>query len=79
MNKVLNIYEIEEYAQDHGFDSCKFVAINKHGKIFQGQFIDAYYGMVEIPELGEGFIMLSNLRKELGNDCLEFIPVEFEG
>lgn len=73
---VLNAYELEEYAKDNGFDSLEFMMISP--KIFKGKFLDAYYGMIQIPEIGEGFIMLKELIKQFGFDNLKFVVLESE-
>lgn len=73
-NLVLNAYELEEYAKDNGFDSVEFMMISPN--IFKGKFLDAYYGMIQIPELGEGFIMLKELIKQCGFDDLKFMVLK---
>jgi L-alanine-DL-glutamate epimerase-like enolase superfamily enzyme len=71
----MNIYEIEEYAKEKGYDSVKFSIMTVLGKVFIGEFIDAYFGMIRIPELGDDIIMLSALRKEYGSDFFIFTPI----
>lgn len=77
MGAVMNIVEIEEYAKDHGFDSCEFLMMTKDGGIFNGKFLDAYFGFVQIPQLGDGFIRLSDIRKEYGFDFCSFVPLDY--
>ena len=58
----MNIHEIEEYAKNNGFDSVKFI-IKINGRKFEGKFLDAYLGMINIPSIKEdGFIMLNSIR-----------------
>jgi hypothetical protein len=45
----LNIYQIEKYAQDNGFNSVEFYVLNPLGKKMRGSFVDAYMGMITIP------------------------------
>lgn len=71
----MNITEIEEYAKENGFDSCEFLMITQNGGTFNGKFLDAYFGFVQIPKLGDGFIRLSEIRKEYGSDFCSFIPL----
>lgn len=72
----LNVTEIEEYAKDNGFDSLPFLMMTKKGGVFSGKFLDAYYGLVQIPELGEGFIRLNDIVKQFGFDFITFIPLD---
>jgi hypothetical protein len=72
---ALNFTEIEEHAKSNGFDSCEFIMMTKNGGIFNGHFLDAYYGFVRIPELGDGFIRLDDIRKQYGFDFCSFIPL----
>ncbi|WP_090739387.1 hypothetical protein [Paenibacillus sp. Mc5Re-14] len=72
----MNIYEIQEYAKDHGFDSLKFAMTNRNGATFYGHFLDAYFGMIMIPEIGDGFIVISHLIQEYGFDEFEFTVLE---
>lgn len=74
MARTMNIYEITEYAKEHGFDSLEFLMVNQNGGEFKGKFLDAYVGFVQIPELGKGFIQLDLLVKEFGFDFFSFIP-----
>lgn len=72
----MNIYEVQEYAKDHGFDSVNFIMVNRAGRSFEGRFLDAYFGMIAIPEISSGFILLSDLIKEYGIHEFEFYVEE---
>jgi sugar phosphate isomerase/epimerase len=72
----MNIFQIREYAEEIGFDSVEFIIKNPKGDEFKGRFLDAYFGLVLIPELGDGFINLTKLQREYGNDFFEFIPTK---
>ena len=74
--EILNAYELEEHAKEHGFDSTEFMMLSP--TIFKGKFLDAYLGMIQIPDLGDGFIMLKELIKQCGFDNLKFIVLESE-
>lgn len=68
----MNIYQIEKYAQEKGFNTVRFLMFNKKGGFFVGKFLDAYFGMVHIDRLGEGFIRLEDLIKQFGDDAFTF-------
>lgn len=74
----MNFVEIEEYARNHDYDSCEFLMVAKNGKLFNGKFLDAYFGMVQIPDLGDGFIRLDDIRKAHGFDFCSFIPLNYQ-
>ena len=70
----MNTYEIVEYAKKQDkYDSLKFIMTNENGKSFEGHFLDAYYEMITIPEIGGTFIFMKQLR-EAGN--FTFTPLE---
>ncbi|RXZ77997.1 hypothetical protein EBB07_28470 [Paenibacillaceae bacterium] len=73
--EAMNIYEIEEYAKDHGYDSLEFLIINKEGNSFNGRFLDAYFGMIQIEAISDGFIRLEQLRNQFGSEYFKFIPL----
>lgn len=63
----MNTREILKYAKDNGYNSVKFILQGADGKtLCCGKFLDAYYEFVEIPILGGGFSMLSDLEERLG-------------
>jgi hypothetical protein len=68
LKENLTTNELIDYAQDNGFDSLKFIGkVKENGIPFTGKFLDAYYELVEIPMLGEGFIRLSDISKMYGD------------
>lgn len=65
-NKNLNVRQILEYARENGFNSVMF-SLKKDGSHFvAGKFIDAYFELVQIPFLGDGFLSVSDLEKNFG-------------
>lgn len=79
MSKTMNIYEIEKYAQDYTLENekeLKFILTNSNGAIFFGEFLDSYMGLIKIPEISEGFIMLKKLKKQDGSSEFSFMPLE---
>lgn len=70
----MNSYEIEEWAQYTAeSDNPEFVLI-VNGRVLNGKFLDAFFGMIQLPDLGDGFMMLSDLRKQIGDQNMVFIP-----
>lgn len=76
LKENLTTSEIEKYAQDNGYDSVKFICrIKKDGETtlpITGQFLDAYYGFIEIPLFGEGTVRLKTLQDKFGDRNLYF-------
>lgn len=71
----MNIYQLKEYAKDHGYNSVRFLCVNEKG-IFEMQWLDAYYGLISVlqPEPKEkGFITVKTLIKEFGENQ-KYIP-----
>lgn len=71
----MNIWELEEYAKDHGYNSGRFIAINEKG-IFEMKWLDAFYGFIELlqPEPKErGFFSSKDLISLFGKDQ-KYIP-----
>ena len=67
-NKNLNVRQILEYAKENGFNSVMF-SLKKDGSHFvAGKFLDAYFEFVQIPFLGDAFVTMSNLEKNLGHN-----------
>jgi len=56
----MNIYQCERWAQDNGFDSCEFYANFPSGK-HKCRWLDAYFGMFEVPGVMEGFVMVRQI------------------
>lgn len=67
-NKNLNVRQILKYAEENGFNSVMF-SLKKDGQHFvAGKFLDAYFEFVQIPSLGDGFVTMSDLEKNFGNN-----------
>lgn len=60
--------ELQEFAKKNGFDSVKFKFTTRMGDKFTGKFIDAYFGIVGIPKIKGGFVVISQLRQILGEE-----------
>lgn len=45
--KEMNIWQLEEFAKENGYNSGRFICINEKG-VFEFQWLDAYYGFVKI-------------------------------
>lgn len=62
----LTVNEATRYAEDNGYNSVMF-RINLNGKyLASGKFLDAYYGLIQIPIVGEGFTRFKELCEEYG-------------
>jgi hypothetical protein len=62
----MNTRQIIDYAKKNGYDSVKFSLRRGGSHLVAGSFLDAYFEFVQIPFLGDGFVMLSQLEQELG-------------
>lgn len=69
----MTILELEQYAQDEGFDSLEFT-FEMNGKESKGKCLDAYFGLFEIGDL-EGFVSVSSWRKHHGDE-MQFTPIK---
>jgi len=72
LKEGLATYELEEYAKDNGYNSTKFICrVEVDGKAktvpFTGKFLDAYYGFIQIPLMGDGFVRLQDIQDEYGD------------
>jgi hypothetical protein len=61
----MNIWQCEEYAKEHGFDSVKFTANFPVGQK-QCEWLDAYFGMFKVDGI-EGFLMTRSIGKQFPN------------
>lgn len=59
----MNIYQCQQKAKEIGFDKAQFVAIFPAGPKLC-KWLDAYFGMIQIPELGDGFVTAESLDEE---------------
>jgi hypothetical protein len=67
----MNIFELEEYAQENGYDSLKFSAVLPNGNKVEGEWVDAYIGVFRISGTN-GIITTKGWREVYGNN-IEFI------
>ncbi len=51
----MNIYQCQEYAEKNGFDSVEFIANFPSGPK-ECKWLDAYFGLLTIDGVGDGFI-----------------------
>lgn len=73
----MNTRQIIAYAKENGYNSVKFSLRRGGSHLVAGSFLDAYFEIVQIPLLGDGFVMLSRLEQELGYD-IEFAVITDE-
>ena len=77
-NNNLNVRQILEYAKENRFNSVMF-SLKKDGSHFvAGKFLDAYFELVQIPFLGDGFVTMSDLEMNFGHD-ISFDVLDEEG
>lgn len=69
MPRGINVRQLLEYAKDNGYNSVKFLCKNEK-TAFVGEFLDAYYELVKIPALGNGFVTLEQIEHESGYDVV---------
>lgn len=67
-NKNLNVRQILKYAKENGFNSVMFSLKKDGSHCVAGKFLDAYFEFVQIPFLGDGFVTISDLEKNFGNN-----------
>lgn len=71
--EMMKINELKEFAENHGYNTGRFLAITRNGT-FEFQWIDAYYGFVLILQpKQEGFIGIKTLIDVFGEDQ-EYLP-----
>lgn len=74
----MTINEATDYAENNGYDSVMF-RINFNDKyLASGKFLDAYYDMIQIPVLGEGFTRFKELCTEYGERNISIDIVDEE-
>lgn len=66
--EFMSIYDLQEYAKEHGYNSGRFVCVCEKG-VFELQWLDAYYGFIKFlqPEVG-GMIMTKQMIEIFGRD-----------
>ena len=75
MDGMMNIWELEDYAQKHGgYDKGRFICVNEKG-LFEFQWIDAYFGFLKMlqPKEIDGFISRDQLVELFGRGQ-EYMP-----
>lgn len=71
----MNIYQCQKWAEKNGFDNAEFFADFPTGTK-KCKWLDAYFGMFEIPELTDGFLMVQQIDEMFPN--LVCTPIELE-
>lgn len=67
LKENLSVFEAKKYAEENGYDEVMFQLDINDKSVAVGQFLDAYYGFVKIPVLGDGFVQLSSLQDQYGD------------
>lgn len=72
----MKIDELQEYAEENGFDSVRFEFTNLQGEVKKCKWLDAHFGLFQI-DPSEGFISVKQW-KEMTGDVFNFkiIPNE---
>lgn len=63
--------ELLDYAEKNGFTTVKFSVRRDSTHICAAKFLDAYFEFIKIPVFEEGFVTISELENQLG-DNLDF-------
>ena len=71
----MNLYQCQKWAETNGFDSCEFYADFPIGKK-KCRWLDAYFGMFQIPEIDDGFMMVKDIDKMFPNLICKPIEVK---
>lgn len=75
----MNIHQLIKIAQKDATSipskQTKFTFKNPFGVEFEGEFLDAFFELIRIPSIGEGFLRISQLTQLFGDD-LEFTIIE---
>jgi len=71
----MNLYQCQKWAEKNGFDKAEFYADFPIGRK-KCRWLDAYFGMFEIPGLTDGFMMVKDVDEAFPN--LECTPIELE-
>ena len=58
----MNLYELEEYAKEHGFNTVEFEFTNLLGEVKKARWLDAYFGFFQL-EGSDGFVTVSQFAK----------------
>lgn len=57
---MADILRIQNEAKDRGFDSAIFYISAPKG-VFEAKWLDAYFGLFEMAELGDGFVSVNQM------------------
>lgn len=60
--------QLEQYAQQHGWDSLRFSFVSHKGDTLTGRWLDAYMGVFRLDQQEEGYMILSHQWKRLYRD-----------
>ena len=71
----MNLHQCEKWAQDSGFDKAEFYADFPAGRQ-KCRWLDAYFGMFEVPGVAEGFLMVKDVDEVFPNLVCEPIKKE---
>ncbi len=69
----MNLRQCAKWAEDNGFDSAEFYADFPVGRK-KCRWLDAYFGMFEIPGFTDGFMMVKEVEQQFPD--LECWPIE---
>lgn len=74
----LTVREAITYAEDNGFDKEMFSLKINEKHVVSCKFLDAYYEMIQIPVLGNGFVTFKQLCEQHGerNISIDIIDEE---
>jgi len=70
--REMNCWEFEEHIKDNMLDNSKFMLTNDKGGLFFGNVLDSAFGMIQINELGKGFIRFKEFRQIKKENDLKF-------
>ncbi len=62
MTKQISLHECQKWAEKNDFDNAEFYADFPVGKK-KCRWLDAYFGMFEIPGITDGFVMVNQIEK----------------
>ena len=71
----MNLYQCQKWAEKNAFDSAEFYANFPAGEK-KCRWLDAYFGIFEIPDIADGFLMVKDIDKMFPN--LVCTPIEKE-
>lgn len=72
------VREAVKYAEDNGYDSTMFRLSINDKYVVSGRFLDAYYEMILLPVLGDGFARFKELCEQHGERNISIDIVDEE-